>query len=66
MLDIQSVLNMARAKHATDVHIVSGAPVLLRIEGELGDSARYPGRSALSGVPKQGRKATESRVGASS
>ena len=25
---------------------------LLRIEGELGDSARYPGRSALSGVPR--------------
>jgi enolase len=24
---------------------------LLRIEGELGDSARYPGRSALAGVP---------------
>ena len=39
---------------------------LLRIEGELGDSARYPGRSALSGVPKQGRQAPESRVGASS
>ncbi len=25
---------------------------LLRIEGELGDSARYPGRSALAGVPR--------------
>ena len=39
---------------------------LLRIEGELGDSARYPGRSALSGVPKQGHQASASRVGASS
>ena len=35
-------------------------------KGELGDSARYPGRSALSGVPKQGRQAAETRVGASS
>jgi enolase len=39
---------------------------LLRIEGELGDSARYPGRSALTGVPKLARHAPESRVGAPS
>ena len=39
---------------------------LLRIEGELGDSARYPGRSALTGVPKPARHAPESRVGAPS
>src|SRR6187455_555016 len=39
---------------------------LLRIEGELGDSARYPGRSALTGVPKPGRQTAESRVGATS
>ena len=30
---------------------------LLRIEGELGDSARYPGRGALSGVPTPARHA---------
>jgi enolase len=36
---------------------------LLRIEGELGDSARYPGRAALSGVPAPAaRFAPESRV----
>ncbi len=32
---------------------------LLRIEGELGDSARYPGRSALAGVPQKQRFAPE-------
>ena len=35
---------------------------LLRIEGELGDSARYPGRRALSGVPSSARHAPETRV----
>ncbi|HEX6869002.1 MAG TPA: phosphopyruvate hydratase [Candidatus Limnocylindrales bacterium] len=35
---------------------------LLRIEGELGDSARYPGRAALSGVPSPARHAPEARV----
>ena len=38
---------------------------LLRIEGELGDSAEYLGRAALSGVPPA-RHAPESRVGAPS
>jgi enolase 1/2/3 len=32
---------------------------LLRIEGELGDSAQYPGRSALTGVPSPARFAPE-------
>jgi enolase len=32
---------------------------LLRIEGELGDGARYPGRSALAGLPKAPRFAPE-------
>jgi S1-C subfamily serine protease len=32
---------------------------LLRIDGELGDSARYPGRRALSGVPVPARHAPE-------
>jgi enolase len=32
---------------------------LLRIEGELGDGARYPGRAALSGVPASGHLAPE-------
>jgi enolase len=27
---------------------------LLRISGELGDSARYPGRGALSGAARRG------------
>jgi len=35
---------------------------LLRIEGELGDTARYPGWSALSGVPAPARHAPETRV----
>jgi enolase len=32
---------------------------LLRIEGELGDGARYPGRRALSGIPSPARHAPE-------
>ena len=53
-------------------HRSSGAPSrservakynrLLRIEGELGDSARYPGRAALSGVPSAARFVPETRV----
>ena len=35
MADIQDILQRARAKRATDVHVVAGAPVLFRIEGEL-------------------------------
>ncbi len=35
MIDIQSILSVARTKKATDVHIVAGSPVLLRVEGEL-------------------------------
>jgi enolase len=35
---------------------------LLRIEGELGDSARYPGRSALSGAPAPARDPAGARV----
>jgi enolase len=32
---------------------------LLRIEGELGDSARYPGRSALAGLPSLSRDTSQ-------
>ncbi|MFL5688214.1 MAG: hypothetical protein ACJ77I_04440, partial [Chloroflexota bacterium] len=35
---------------------------LLRIEGELGDSARYPGRAALSGARLAAPDAPEARV----
>jgi enolase len=35
---------------------------LLRIEGELGDSARYPGRTALSGGSARAARAEASRV----
>jgi enolase len=35
---------------------------LLRIEGELGDSARYPGRTALSGGSVRAARAEASRV----
>jgi len=35
---------------------------LLRIEGELGDSARYTGRAALSGVPATAPDELETRV----
>jgi enolase len=35
---------------------------LLRIEGELGDSARYPGRAALAGGSAAPRSAPEARV----
>ena len=39
---------------------------LLRIEGELGDAARYPGLSALSGVPSPARHAPEAEVASAS
>jgi len=32
---------------------------LLRIEGELGDAARYPGRTALAGVPRDAGRTAE-------
>jgi len=35
---------------------------LLRIEGELGDSARYLGRSALTGVGRSTQTARDQRV----
>ncbi len=35
MAEIENILSLARNKKATDVHIVCGSPVLLRIEGEL-------------------------------
>ena len=35
---------------------------LLRIEGELGGGARYPGLSALAGVPSPARHAPEAEV----
>ncbi len=35
MADMQSILERARFKGATDVHIAAGSPVMLRIEGDL-------------------------------
>ena len=35
MADIEKLLTLARSKTATDVHIVTGSPVLLRVNGEL-------------------------------
>ncbi len=35
MKDLEKLLKMARDKKATDVHIVAGSPVMLRIEGAL-------------------------------
>lgn len=46
MADIYEILKLARARKATDVHIVLGAPVLMRIEGELTPASRDP----LTGV----------------
>ncbi len=40
--DLQGILKLARQKKAGDVHIVSGAPVLLRIEGDLQPVTREP------------------------
>src|SRR5262245_4976134 len=47
-VDTQGILNVARAKRATDVHIVAGSPVLLRVEGELMPITKdaLPGRLA--------------------
>src|SRR5262245_6483722 len=42
MADIHAILKMARTRKATDVHIVSAAPVLLRIEGELLPATKEP------------------------
>ena len=35
MADIEKILNLARAKVATDIHIVSSSPVVMRVDGEL-------------------------------
>jgi Tfp pilus assembly pilus retraction ATPase PilT len=35
MTQIQPILDIAREKQATDIHIVAGSPVLLRIDGQL-------------------------------
>ena len=35
MADINAVLELARTRRATDVHIIAQAPLLMRIEGEL-------------------------------
>jgi len=35
MADMQSILERARLKGATDVHIAPGSPVMLRVEGDL-------------------------------
>ena len=40
MLEIQHILKVARSKKANDVHIVAGAPVLLRVDGELVPATR--------------------------
>jgi hypothetical protein len=37
----------------------------LRIEGELGDGARYPGRAALAGVPREATQSVEAAGAAS-
>ena len=33
--DVHGILRQARAKHATDVHIVAGSPIYMRVDGEL-------------------------------
>ncbi len=35
MKNIRDILDIARSRKATDIHIVAGAPVLFRVEGEL-------------------------------
>ncbi len=35
MKDIHDILQLARTRRATDVHVVAGSPVLFRIEGQL-------------------------------
>ncbi|HUW82891.1 MAG TPA: PilT/PilU family type 4a pilus ATPase [Phycisphaerae bacterium] len=42
MADMQSILERARFKGATDVHIASGSPVMLRIEGDLVPITKEP------------------------
>ena len=48
MADIESILKRARAEKATDVHIVAGSPVLLRVEGELLPVTREPLSSRIA------------------
>jgi twitching motility protein PilT len=48
MSDIQNILSAARTRRATDVHIVAGSPVLLRIEGELVPITKEPLPGRLS------------------
>jgi len=39
--ETRNILNLAEARRATDVHLVAGAPVLFRIEGELAPVTRH-------------------------
>ena len=41
-MEIDHILKVARDQRASDIHIVSGAPVLLRIDGELVPTTREP------------------------
>ncbi len=40
--EMRSILSLAEGRGATDVHLAAGAPVLLRIEGELVPATRHP------------------------
>jgi len=40
LVEINGILRKAREHHASDVHIVVGAPVLMRIDGELRPASR--------------------------
>jgi len=42
MADIKSVLELARTRKATDIHILALAPLLMRIEGELIPVSKEP------------------------
>jgi twitching motility protein PilT len=56
--EVQTILALAQARGATDIHIVAGSPILFRIAGELvpvssrvldGESVRRMGYSLLEG-----------------
>src|SRR5262245_44852457 len=41
-MDINELLNLSVKQHASDLHILPGAPPMLRIDGELVSVKEYP------------------------
>lgn len=48
MKEIQEILAAARQRRVTDIHVIAGAPILFRIEGDLQPATKEPLSAKLS------------------